>query len=159
MRRHAHDRAGAVAHQDVVGDPDRDLSLFAGLIANAPVNTPVFSFARSVRSRSRFRGDLLAIIAPPRPCVLPSSDLIDEWIFRREHHVGGAIKRVGPRGENGDWEMRLVRSFRPDRRRESRYRKSDFRAFAASDPVALQWLDRVRPIQTSNSSSGDRQRR
>ena len=47
---HAHDRAGAVVGQHVVGRPHRDLLPVTGLVAVTPRSTPVFG--RSVDSRS-----------------------------------------------------------------------------------------------------------
>jgi hypothetical protein len=47
---HGHDRAGAVAGQHVVGDPDRDALAVDRVDRVAPMKTPVFS--RSVFSRS-----------------------------------------------------------------------------------------------------------
>ena len=51
---HGHDGAGAVAHQHVIGDPDGHARAVDRVDGEAPVKTPVFSLARSVRSRSLF---------------------------------------------------------------------------------------------------------
>ncbi len=49
---HSHDRAGAVAHEDVVGDEDRNLRPVAGFSAYDPVKMPVFSRLCAGRRRS-----------------------------------------------------------------------------------------------------------
>ena len=57
VRGHGHDRAGAVLHQHVVGDPDRDRLAVDGIDHVRPVKTPVFSFssARSTSDRAAVR--------------------------------------------------------------------------------------------------------
>src|SRR5215831_7504960 len=55
MRWHRHDRAGAVPDKHVVGDPDWDfftVSWIERMPAGEDTGFPVFSLARSVRSRS-----------------------------------------------------------------------------------------------------------
>ena len=61
------------------------------------MKTPVFSLARSVRSRSLLRGRLLAI-GLHRVGLLGRGEPLDERMLRRDHHVGGAEERVGPGG-------------------------------------------------------------
>ena len=91
-----------------------------------------------------FRSDLPAIFLHSRSSIL-GCELIDQWMLRREHHVGRAVKRVRSRGEDAD----LVAAI-GDRGAgviDSGYSKINLRAFAATDPVALQQLDRLRPIE------------
>ncbi len=68
VRRHRHDRARAVANQHVIGDPDGMRSTFTGLMAKAPVQMPVLSFANSVRSRSLLRAVFSRYSSTARAC-------------------------------------------------------------------------------------------
>ena len=54
-------------------------------------------------------------------------------MFRRQHHVGGAVKRVRSRGEYPDFFVVDL--------------EIDFRAFASADPVSLEQFDSLRPIE------------
>ena len=65
--------------------------------------------------------------------MLFGHDQIDQRMFRREHHVGGAVKRVRSRGEYPDFFVVDL--------------KIDFRAFASADPISLEQLDSLRPIE------------
>ena len=58
MGRDGHDRAGAVGHEDIVGDEDGDLLAVDGVdgLGRPPGCTPVFSLFSSVRSKSDLRG-------------------------------------------------------------------------------------------------------
>ena len=100
VRRHGHDRAGAVAHQHVVGDPDRDLLVVdridrvaagedAGLLL---LQLRAFQLALLRRLR------LDSVSTAARCCR--RRDFLDERMLRREHHVGRAEQRVGPRRED-----------------------------------------------------------
>ena len=99
VRRNAHDRARAVAHQDVVGDPDWNPFLVhrihrerarerAGLL---PGQVGAFEVG--------FRGDFGPIGFDRLP-LLVGRDLIDQGIFRSDDHVGRAVERVGSRRED-----------------------------------------------------------
>ena len=76
-------------------------SSLAGLIANAPVKTPVFSFARSVRSRSDFALTWSRYALDPSP-LLVRRQAVDQRVLRRKHHVSSTVERVRPGGEDGD---------------------------------------------------------
>ena len=99
------------------------------------MNTPVFSFARSVRSRSLLRAVRSRYFAHRRP-LLFGDDEIDKRMFRREHHERRAVKRVGTRRENADFSGRIVDL------------EIDLCAFASADPVALEQFDSFRPIES-----------
>src|SRR5207245_10060309 len=96
-----------------------------------------------------FAGSLFSIIADGRP-LLFGHDQIDQRMFRREHHVGGAVKRVRSRGEYPDFFVVDL--------------KIDFRAFASADRISLEQLDSLRPseafklITHSLRQSGNAQR-
>ena len=111
------------------------------------MNTPVFVFASACRSSSERRLAALrysstasagrGVPAGPRRrrALGPGrrGQRVDQRVLRREHHVGRAEQRVGPRGEHLD-----VAGGR---------READRRARAAADPVALHLLDRVGPVE------------
>ena len=115
---HGHDRAGAVTHQHVVGDEDRQLRAvdrvgrerageYAGLVAGR-VGLPVHLRPAGRRAGGRPR--------PPRPgsrCppvhggTVPSGhgvgqQRIDQRVLGGQHHVGRAEQRVGTGGEDRD---------------------------------------------------------
>ncbi len=70
--------------------------------------------------------------------------LLDQRMFGRQHHVGGAEQRVGPGGEDADCRVAAV-GFAV-LRTVAKQGKIDLRAFALADPVALHLLDRFGPI-------------
>src|SRR6266446_5945979 len=78
--------------------------------------------------------------------------MIDKRVFRREHHVIYAKKRIWTRRE--DFDAGAAVSFAsPARTRgtgvsDPGYRKFDLGAVAPSDPIPLQQLDRLRPIES-----------
>src|SRR5262249_48219781 len=74
------------------------------------------------------------ILANGGPLLL-GDDLLDEGMLRREHHVSGAVKRVGTRCKNADFLIAFVDV------------EINFRGFASADPIALQQLDSFRPVK------------
>ena len=123
------------------------------------MKTPVFCFARSVRSRSLFAAAVAPIFVDGG-LLARSRQSIDEGMLRREHHVRRAEQRVGPRRINPQhvfarlfWKARPVRvRFHSSKALGVGFRafadeEIDFGPFAAADPVPLQRLDRLAPIQ------------
>ena len=130
----AHDRAGAVAHQDVVGDPDRNV-LAVEQVARvcAGEDAGLFLDRREpfdLALAPRLRDVLLDCGA-----LLGRGDFGDQRMLRREHHERHAEDRVGAGGEEADLLARMAV-----------HGKGEFRALGASDPVALHQLDRLGPI-------------
>ena len=78
VRGHRHDRARAVVHQDVVGDPDRDRLAVHRVDGVAPKYTPVFAASatlarrRSRRAACRTYSATSAASAVPRPAARTS---------------------------------------------------------------------------------------
>ena len=72
-------------------------------------------------------------------------------MFRREHHIGGAVKRVRSRGEDTDFVAATgAVAAVADRGTgviDPGYSKIDFRAFASSDPIFLEQFDPFWPIE------------
>ena len=112
MTRHGHDRPGAVAHQDVVGDPDRDRLAVDRVDRVPPVKTPVLVLARSVRSRSLLRRGLRAIVGDAGVCSA-RREPIDQRVLGGEHHVGRAEESIGAGREDPD-DVVVGDSERPD---------------------------------------------
>ena len=131
--RHRHDRAGAVAHQDVVGDPDRDL----------------LAVDRIGGVRTGEHAGLLAGLVLAFEVLLAGRPVSGS---RRRRRPGRRSVRVSTKGCSGDSTMndapnsvsgRVVNTvMSPAARGEV-----DLGAVAASDPVALHRLDRVGPVE------------
>ena len=125
VRRDGHDRAGAVVHQDVVGDPDREPLAVDGVrrvVAGEDAGLlrlggAVLGAARAGVARVRLR--LLARVR------------LDERMLRRDDEERRAEQRVGARREDRQVEVEIVDA------------EEDLRALGAADPVAL---DRLRPL-------------
>ena len=134
VRGHRHDRAGAVAEQHVVGDPDRDaLAVHRVERKRARPHAGLFLRQFGAFEIALARG-FLPILPHRRPLLLGHEPL-HERMFRREHHVGRAVERVGPRGENGDLFLRSLDA------------EMHLRALAPPDPVLLEQLDPRRPVE------------
>ena len=122
-----------------------------GLVAYAPMKTPVFSLVSACRSTSvlaaaAFRYASTAARGLACPPVQASRvpgrpggrhQRVDQLVLGRQHHVGGAEDGVRPGGEHPDASRAPVWSGR----------EVDVRAGGAADPVALHQLDRLGPVQ------------
>src|SRR5690606_4738059 len=135
--RDGHDRAGAVAHQDVVGDEDghllpvdrvdgvgagEDTGLVLGL--GLPLDVGLGGGLRAVGGDGLGGGGVAA-----GPHVVGAlgpggrGELLHQRVLGRQHHVGGAEQGVGAGGEDGD--VLAVDG------------EVDAGALGAADPVAL----------------------
>ena len=132
MRRHRHDRPGAVGHQHVVGNPDRDLLVVdrvdgvgadehAGLVA--PRRLAVDVGLAGGGGHVRLHLGALPVGSEPG----------DQRMLRGQHHESGAPQRVGPRGEH----LQRVAPLGAERH---------VRPLAAPDPVGLQREYPLRPV-------------
>ena len=134
MGRHRHDGAGAVGHQHVVGDPDRDLLVVDRVDRIGAGEHAALLAARGLALDVGLAGGgghvLLDLRAPVR-----RSELGDQRMLGREHHEGGAPQRVGAGGEH----LQRVAPLGPERH---------VGAFAAPDPVGLQGTDALRPVDS-----------
>ena len=133
LARDAHDRARAVAHQDVVGDPDGDrlsgrgvrgerAGEHAGLVLRQ-VGALEFGLVRRFVDVGVDGGALFA-----------GRDPGNERVLRRQYAVGGAEERVRPGREHG---KALV---------GAGDRHPDLGAVGLADPVALHLLDVIGPV-------------
>ena len=109
MSRDTHDRASAVVHEDVVGDPDRQSFLVKGILGVASSEDAVlFDFADVAHFFGfALLGDQLIDF---RAKVRILGDHVgDDRVFGRELHGSGAVDGIDAGGEDGD-----LRSSRPD---------------------------------------------
>ena len=123
-----HDRARAVVHEDVVGDPDRELLAVDGVDrVEAGEDAGLLGRRRAIldRPRAGVARVLLRLVARVR---------VDERMLRREDEERRAEQRVGARREDGDVVARLLDA------------EEDFGALGAADPVALDRLRLLRPL-------------
>ena len=110
-------------------------SPFTGLIASAPMATPVFS--RSVDSRSISVSSPAALgVRRDLPALRRRRQRVDQRMLRREDHERRAEERVRPRREDADL---LATGVVVGRRRL----EDDLAALRAPDPVRLHDPDRV----------------
>ena len=134
MRRHGHDRAGAVGDEHIVGGPDGDLGTVdgvdgvgagehAGLLLVGKVRTLEVGLVAD-RGDIAFDGLLLG----------RGGELADERMLGRDDHVGRAVKGVRAGGEDGQRVGMAVQL------------EGDFGAFGLADPVLLEALGGIGPV-------------
>ncbi len=95
VRRHGHDRAGAVAGQHIVGDPDRHRLVVDRIDGIRAGEDAGLFLGQSVRSRSLLRRRL-ARSRPSRVGVVRAWSAARRADARRDDHVSCAEQRVGP---------------------------------------------------------------
>ncbi len=161
MRRNGHDGTGAVADQNVVGHPDRNLFAVDGV-----------DRIRTGEHARLFLGQFCAIqVALQRRCATIFNDLgplfirrqsVDKRMFRSDHHVCGTVQRV--RSSRVDSQHIIAGFRRPTAFRSCCFpvlnsgtggacgiriadEEINFGTGTATDPVPLQQLDRFGPIQ------------
>ena len=119
------DRAGAVTEQNVIGNPDRNFFLVGGVDRECAGKDTGFFFREICPLEITLARGAFAIFADNRP-LLFGHYLINEGMFRSEHHVCRAVQSVGPRREDANSRVVTVDL------------EFDLGAFAAPDPVALE---------------------
>ena len=134
VRGHCHDGAGTVRHQDIVGYPDRDFFAVHGIDRHRTSPDAGLFFTQF---RAFQVGFALRFVGVGEHCITLSGccDLRQQRVLGRNHHIGGAIQGIRTGGEHA--QLGVV----------SADIKGDFSAFAASNPVFLQALGGVRPIE------------
>src|SRR5205085_3234350 len=134
MRRHAHDRAGAVIHQNVVRNPYRNLLTVVGIDRKVSgvnallINIPDITGLLRLRLLGDEPIDLLAQIR------VRSREFLRNRMLRRKLNRSCAKDGVDTSGEDGD----LVSN-------NGIQTKVQQRALAPADPVALHGADFLRP--------------
>ena len=134
VRRHGHDRAGAVVHQDVVGDPDRDPGVVDGVDRVEPGEDAGLLLAGCA---------LLALLRRCVPRVGPQGlavrrglgEPLDQRVLGREDEERRAEERVRAGREDGHV---LVELLDPE---------GDLGALGAADPVPLHRQHALGPVQ------------
>jgi hypothetical protein len=131
VRGHAHDGAGAVVGEDVVGDPDGNALAVERVNSKTPGGDAMLFDGADIAGFARrfLLGDLLVDLSG-KGGVLGCESLRDR-VFRCNLDAGRAEDGVDPRGEDGD--LGAVGSGAG----RVRDHKVDIGAFGAADPVAL----------------------
>ena len=135
MGGNSHDGARPVAGKHVFRNPDGDF--FTGQRIDA-VGT-------GENARNRLAGDPFAFgfllhllqVSLNGRFLGSRCQFFHPFAFRSQDHEGDAEDRVGPGGEDGDIVLLAVAGHFEDH----------FGPFAATDPVALHFLEGVRPVQ------------
>ena len=129
---HGHDRARAVAGEHVVGNPHGDGVAREG----------IDGVGAAEHARHPAVGDAFALGALLRGfevgfdlgALSGRGELLHEFALGGEHHEGNAEDGVGAGGEDGELHVAVLHG------------KFHLRAFRAANPVALRFLDGVRPV-------------
>ena len=133
VRRHGHDRAGAIGHQHVVGDPDGDrapVDRVDGI--GAGEDAGLFLVGR-LRGRSVRSGGLRPRCSHRRLRACGGrGQLRDQRMLGRQDHEGHAPERVGPGREDVDL---IARSPCRSRRTRLRCDRSSWSAVADPSPA------------------------
>ena len=133
MRGNCHNRAGAVTHQHVVGDPNRDMLTRSGVDGIAAGEDAGFL------ARDRFALDVglafgLLLIGAYLIHLGGRGHFFHQRMLGRKHHEGDAPERVGTGGE----DLNPIAGFSSER---------DGRALRLPDPFLLQGLDKFGPVE------------
>ena len=123
VRGHRHDRAGAVLHQDVVGDPDRD-RLAVDRVDGVAAGEDAVLLLRLALDR-RARGRVAHVVGDGGLVLRARRQLRDQRVLRCQREERRAEERVRPRREDGQLLAAPVDAER------------DARALRAADPVPL----------------------
>ena len=160
---HGHDRPRAVADEHIVGHPDGNRLAIDGVNGVRAGEHARLFLGQIGAVEVALAGQLLAV-GPDRGRLLRHGEPLDKRMLRRDHHVRGAEERVGPGSVNP--QHLLVRLPRPAgnlpidqpalvfllRRtavlvEERADKEIDLRPRAAADPVPLQELDALGPVE------------
>ena len=129
---HGHDRARPVAHQDVVGDPDRDRLAVDGIDGKPPSRDTVLLLLLTLDFRAR---SAAAHVVEHRRLVLgPGNELRHQRVLRRQREERRTEQRVRPGRED-----RQLLSASVDAEHHAR-------AVRAPDPVSLHRQHTLRPV-------------
>ena len=135
VRGHRHDRARAVGHEHVVGDPDGDARPAEGIDGVRPrEDARLLPLGREPFDLGRARGG--GDVGLNRMALFVGGDALDEVVLGGEDHEGRAVDRVGARRED---RQGFIDALDVDRELERR-------ALGATDPVALHGDDVLRPV-------------
>ena len=136
VRGNRHNRARSVAHEHVVGNPHGNAVAVERIDGVATRENAGF-FLRQIRA---FQVGFVARffdVGFDFGAFFRCREAFPQRMFRCDNHVGYAVKRVRARGENFELRRGIIGE-----------RELNFRAFAATDPVFLQTLRGIRPVQS-----------
>ena len=128
-----HDGAGAVAGEDVVGDPDGDAYVVDRVDGIRAGEDAGFFFRGVLTVAVGFGGGGFDVVFDVG-ALFGSGDGGDERMLGGENHVSGAEERVGAGGVDGEFITAFEREIHEG-------------AFGASNPIFLQELDRIGPVE------------
>ena len=131
---------GAVAHEDEVADPDRDLLAAERVVAWRPVKTPSFSTLPSSRARRSWARSRAICALRAAASGRPGQQAVHHRVLGGEDHEGRAAGRVDAGGEDAD-------------RREALDREVHLGAGGLAHPVLLLDEDALRPGLSCRMSS------
>jgi hypothetical protein len=131
---HGHDRASAVTHQHVVGDPHRHSGAVGRVDCVGAGKHPAFVLGQVGALEVALAGGLL-LVGVNRVALDGSGQGVDQRMFGGDHHVGDAKNRVGAGGEH----LEVAELGRLELEQQ-------FGSFAATDPGLLHALGRVGPV-------------
>ena len=135
MSRDSHDRPVSVLHQHIIGDPDGDLLVVGGVDRlRARIDPSLLTLRASLLALDQIGREGGLYIGIDLGLVLGGRDLGDEWVLRSQDHESGAEERVGAGGEH----LQLLRV--------TDDRELDVGALGTADPVPLQSLRRIGPV-------------
>ena len=137
MRGHGHDRAGAVAHHHVVGDPDGELLAVDRIDREGPGEDAGFVLVEVAAVHVGLGGTGF-LIGFDGGLLIGGGDFRDQRMLGGNDHVGRTEEGVGSGGKDGDLGLAVG---------NRRHVEDDVRALAAADPVFLEQLDAFRPVE------------
>ena len=130
---HAHNRAGTIISQHVVGHPKLSLVAVERIDSiNAGKDTFLLRLTGST-FHFRLIADFITESLDFRSLRIIFTYFFHERIFGSQSHESNTISRIGTGGVDGKF---LIQSF---------YRHLEFKAFAAANPVVLHGLNTLRP--------------
>ena len=129
-----HDRTGAVAHQDVVGDEERDLCVVERVDHRRHEAQAALGAIGGQTLDLGLARDLGAERGDGRSLSVVGDELIHQRMLGGQHRVGHAEHGVRPRGEDAHGEPGTAG-----------HGQIELRAFAPADPVALHRHDALGP--------------
>ena len=128
VRRHRHDRAGAVAGQDIVRRPDRHLPAVDRVDRVRAGEDSAFVLGQ-VGALEVALLRRLGLVRPDFGLVFRGNNLLEQLALRRHDHVRRAEQRVRSRGENGNLDVGILDA------------EKHLSPLRAADPVALHFLE------------------
>ena len=133
MCRHGHDRAGAIAGEHVIRDPN-----WHGLVVHRINRVRAGEHTGLVLRQFRALQIALArgrlAIRRHRFALRLGGERVHQFMLRRQHHVRRPKQRIRPRGKHHNLFAGILN------------RESNLRPFTTTDPVPLHFLQRITPV-------------